>query len=114
MTIRRALSRIRDIACMKSRAALLLRVAALVLVAVLAAGCTLQVSPPSAGASGGQSASQSGISTTSSSSCLTCTQLMSQFPVLAAIGLSELEDLLDKYGPDVTVLLWIAAVILDL
>jgi hypothetical protein len=114
MTTSRALSWIHDAARTISRAGFL-KVAAAVLIAVLAAGCTIQVSPP-AGSSGSQGASQSGVTTTAKTSpgCATCSQLMSEFPELAAIGLSALEDLLEKYGPDVAVLLWAAALILDL
>jgi hypothetical protein len=115
MTTSRALSWIRDAARTISTAGFT-KVAAAVLIVVLAAGCTIQVSPPSAGSSGSQGASQSGVTTTARTSpgCATCSQLMSEFPELAAIGLSALEDLLEQYGPDVAVLLWAAALILDL
>jgi hypothetical protein len=49
-----------------------------------------------------------------SSHCCACEQLMSEFPVLAAIGLPPLENLLDKYGPDLAALLYAAELLLDI
>ena len=94
-----------------------LKAAVLILGAVLVAGCAVQVQvpppPPPASVSNSPAASTSSTATTSSH-CSACEQLMSEFPVLAAIGLSELENLLDKYGPDLPVLLYAAELLLDL
>jgi hypothetical protein len=93
----------------------LLKAAALILGAVLVAGCTVQVQvslpPTSVPSSPGASPSSPA---TTSSNCSGCEQLMSEFPVLAAIGLSELENLLEKYGPDLAALLYAAEFLFDL
>jgi hypothetical protein len=90
-----------------------LKAAVSILAAVLVAGCTvqIQVQAPPASASSSQGASRSSPSTTPSN-CSACEQLMSEFPVLAAIGLSELENLLEKYGPDLAALLYAAGLLL--
>jgi hypothetical protein len=92
-----------------------LKAAALILGAVLVAGCAVQVqvAPPPASASSSPATPPSS-TTTTSSHCSACEQLMSEFLVLAAIGLPELENLLDKYRPDLAALLYAAELLLDI
>ena len=66
--------------------------------ATLLTGCTVVVSLPASGSS--------------SSNCSGCVQLRSEFPMLAILTLSELEDLVKEYGPDVDALLLAAALLL--
>jgi hypothetical protein len=94
------------------RAVWSIKAAAIVLGAVLIAGCAAPTSSPGgATTSGGQGASRSSAAHYSGPSCSICIQLMSQFPVLATLTLAELADLLELYGPDLAKLLVAAALI---
>jgi hypothetical protein len=81
----------------RSKSGRLIKVAVVLIGATLLTGCTVEISLPANGSS--------------SSNCPTCGQLVSEFPNLAILTLSELENLVKKYGPDVDELL-LAAVLL--